>query len=128
VNLPALDALAVQVETMPTGEIPVFLGRLAQIEGYARARLKAPQPAKSQPKEAILTVDEVAEMLSVTPYYVGQLIKEGKLATVRLPGLNDEEKRPTKGKQRRVLASDLEAMLGRSRVPAAGERPVRRSA
>jgi hypothetical protein len=86
---------------MPLEEIPAFLGQLAQIEGYARARLKALVPPKPAPKErprpttAILTVDEVAEAL------VAQLVREGKLATVRLPGA-----RGAKGRQVRVLAAE----------------------
>jgi len=57
------------VKTVPTEELPRFLGDLREIEATALARLTAPVPQPTQPDE-LLDVDAASGRLGVSKSYL----------------------------------------------------------
>ena len=57
------------VKTMPTADLPRFLGDLREIEATALSRLTAPAPLQAQADE-LLDVDEAARRLGVSSAYL----------------------------------------------------------
>lgn len=83
-------------------EIPTLIGCLAQLQAKAQLKMLARHGAMAPQTEDLLTVPEIAGRLKLSPYRVYELIRQGHLQRVPLPG-----------KSVRVRPSDLAAYLAR---------------
>ncbi len=102
------------VEGASPEALPDLIGDLEAVTARARARLMRVETSAPTAREhdEPLTVPQVAEILGASPDYVYGLVRQGRLPTVRLPGLREGEKgRGREGKLVRVLRSSLEAWL-----------------
>lgn len=104
------------VSNADTDVLPDLLGRVEseRLRGEARLRALASASAGASPTagDELLTLQQVADFMSVPSDYAYTLARQRKIPTVRLPGL-DRGGRTTSGKYVRVRRSTLLAWLAR---------------
>lgn len=104
------------VSNADTDALPDILGRVEseRLRGEARLRTLAgaSEGAPASAGDELLTLQQVADFMSVPSDYAYTLARQRKIPTVRLPGL-DRGGRTTSGKYVRVRRSALVAWLAR---------------
>jgi hypothetical protein len=92
----------------PPADLPAIVGRLVELEERARLRLRVEANGNGREEDRLLDVPEVAQVLSVAVDYAYTLVRQRKIPTVRLPGL-DKGGKGREGKYVRVRLSALRA-------------------
>jgi excisionase family DNA binding protein len=69
---------------IPVAEIPALIGVLAELQAKAQLKLLSEQKVTKDGREALLTMRQVAERLSVPESRAYELARQGKLPAVRI--------------------------------------------
>jgi excisionase family DNA binding protein len=101
INTP-IESIDRTIDSAQLNEIPALIGCLAQLQAKAQLKMLAGHGTTAAQSEALLTVPEIATRLKLSPYRVYELIRQGHLQRVPLPG-----------KSVRVRPSELAAYLAR---------------
>jgi len=105
-------------------ELPGLVGRLATLQAMAWVRLVTPpvhgngkeaSPGPQEgPQEVLLTFQQAAASLKVSPSYVETLVRQGKLEAVTLPATasgTGAYRRERAGRLKRITLAALRALL-----------------
>lgn len=96
-------------------DLPALLGHLESVRAVAWTRMLTVPPAarageSDEPHAKLLTVEEAAAVLGVRAGYVYTAVRQRRIPTVRLPGL-DKGGRTCEGKYVRIAAATLRRLM-----------------
>ncbi len=111
-----VDHLKVAALGVAPHEIPAALGNLEAVKAELWARLMTARDGRQQMHETadddrLLTVTQVARILSLRPQYLYELLRQGRFPAVRV------------GKYVRIHAKDLQGWIDRHREKGLDETP-----
>jgi Helix-turn-helix domain len=121
-----LDGLRAIVEGAEPSDLPAIIGRLAEAEAIARARMITPRPLEAaapisdDDAPLCITVPEAARLLGVSVPYLARLARERKIPTIKLPALDrgtGETRATPADRMVRIPLSALREMIARRTDP-----------